>query len=67
MEYDENEMFKEDMWGNNWDRIRNEEIRRRIGVLSDLAGRVEKCVLRWFGSVERMEGEWRGCEAEEVC
>ena len=36
------------------DRIRNEEIRRRLGVLSILAGRVEKYVLRWF---ERMDGE----------
>ena len=39
------------------DRIRNEEIRRRVGVLNDLSGRVEKCVLRWFSHVERMDGE----------
>ena len=40
-----------------WDRISNEEIRRRVGVLSDLSGRVEKGALRWFGHVERMDGE----------
>ena len=39
------------------DRIRNEEIRRRVGELSDLSGRVEKCMLRWFGHVERVDGE----------
>ena len=39
------------------DRIRNEEIRRRVGVLSDQSGRMEKCVLRWFSHVERMDGE----------
>ena len=26
-------------------------------MLSDLSGRVEKCVLRWFGHVEHMDGE----------
>ena len=39
------------------DRIRNEEIRRRVGVQNDLSGRVERCVLRWFGHVERMDDE----------
>ena len=37
------------------DRVRNEEVRRRTGVVRDLAGRAEQCVLRWFGHVERME------------
>ena len=37
------------------DRIRNEEIRRRVGVESDLVGRVGRCVLRWFGHIERMD------------
>ena len=40
------------------DRIRNEEIRRRVGVQNDLAGRVERSVLRWYGHIERMNGEW---------
>ena len=28
-----------------------------VGVMRDLAGRAENCVLRWFGHVERMDGE----------
>ena len=39
------------------DRIRNERIRREVGMMRDLAGRVENCVLRWFGHLERMDGE----------
>ena len=39
------------------DRIRNDVIREEVGVIRDLAGRVENCVLRGFGHVERMEGE----------
>ena len=39
------------------DRIRNEEIRRLVWLLSDLSGRVDKCVLWWFGHMERMDGE----------
>ena len=26
-------------------------------MVRDLAGRVESCVLRWFGQVERIDGE----------
>ena len=26
-------------------------------MLNDLLGRMEKCVLRWFGHVEHMDGE----------
>ena len=37
------------------DRIRNEEIRRRTGVMRDLAGRADQSTLRWFGHIERME------------
>ena len=37
------------------DRVRNEEIRRRTGVVRELAGRAEQGLLRWFGHVERME------------
>ena len=28
-----------------------------MGVSRDMVGRVESCVLRWFGHVERMDGE----------
>ena len=38
-------------------RIRNEEIRRRIGVQVDMLGRTERCALRWFGHVELMNNE----------
>ena len=34
------------------ERIRNEVIRRRVGVQSDWLGRVEKCELRWSGNLE---------------
>ena len=30
------------------DRIRNEEIMRRVGVQVDLLGKAERCALRWF-------------------
>ena len=35
----------------------NEKIRRRLGVLSDLLGRVEKFVPRWRRDVERMHND----------
>ena len=38
-------------------RVRNEEIRRRYGLQRSLSERGEAAVLRWFGHVERMEGE----------
>ena len=42
-----------------WDRIRNEENRRRAGIEKTLAEKVDRRVLRWFGLVERMdEGRW---------
>ncbi len=37
------------------DRVRNEEVRRRTGVVRDLADRSLQRMLRWFGHVERME------------
>ena len=40
-----------------WDRIRNEVVRERTGVRKELAVRVDKNVLRWFGHVERMGDE----------
>ena len=39
------------------DKIRNEEVRERTGVRNELAVRVDKNVLRWFGHVERMDDE----------
>ena len=39
------------------DRVRNYVIRREVGVMRDLASRVENYVLRWFGHIERMDGE----------
>ena len=39
------------------DRIRNGVIRGEVGVMRDLASRAENCLLRWFGHVERMDGE----------
>ena len=38
-----------------WNRVRNEEVRRRVQVERQLPGRVDQCVLRWFGNVERMD------------
>ena len=37
------------------DRVRNEEVRRRAGIESDLASRADQRVSRWFGHVERMD------------
>ncbi len=39
------------------DRVRNEEVRRRTGVVKELAERAEQGVLQWFGHVERLEEE----------
>ena len=44
-----------------------DRIRGEVGVMRDLAGRVKNCVLRWFGHVERMDGEndiWFGGRRE---
>ena len=40
-----------------WDRLRNTVVRDRTGVKKELAERVDKNVLRWFGHVERMDDE----------
>ena len=37
------------------DREANEKVQRRTCVTSELAGRVEQNLLRWLGSMERME------------
>ena len=37
------------------DRVRNEEVRRRAGIESELASRADQRALRWFGHVERMD------------
>ena len=39
------------------DRIWNEVIMGKIGVMRGLAGREENCVMRWFGHIECMDGE----------
>ena len=43
------------MGGRRWDRIKNEEIRRRASMEETLAKKVNRRVLRWFGRVERMD------------
>ena len=50
------------------DRIRNEEIRKRLGEKVDLLRKVERCALRWFRHVDKrivkkvyesgVEGSW---------
>ena len=40
-----------------WDRLHNETIRRRTGVLLELSNRAEQRGLRWFGHMERMNDE----------
>ena len=37
------------------DRVRNEGVRRRAGIVRELASRADQRVLRWFGHVERMD------------
>ena len=37
------------------DKVRNEEMSRRAGIGRELASRVNKKVLRWFGHVDRMD------------
>ena len=34
------------------------EMRQRTGVIRELAGRAEQCVLRSFLHVERIEADW---------
>ena len=38
-----------------FNRVRNEEVRRRAGIERELASRADQRVLRWFGHVERMD------------
>ena len=42
-----------------WDRIRNEEIRRKAGIKETLAEKVDRRVLRWFGHVKSMNERCR--------
>ena len=37
------------------DRVRNEEVRRRAGIETELASGADQSVFRWFGHVERMD------------
>ena len=38
-----------------FDRVRNEEVRRRAGIERELTSRADQRVLRWFGHVETMD------------
>ena len=40
-----------------FDRVRNDTVRERTDVRMNLSARVDANVLRWFGHVERMDGE----------
>ena len=37
------------------DRVWNEELRGRAGIVREFASRADQRVLRWFGHVERMD------------
>ena len=37
------------------DRVRNEEVRRRIGATKELAGQAKHSVLLWFEYMEKMK------------
>ena len=37
------------------DRVRNEEVRMRVGIERGLANRPDQRKLRWFGHLERMD------------
>ena len=42
-----------------WNRIKNDEIRKKAGIEETLAEKVDRRLLRWFRHVERMdEGLW---------
>ena len=45
-----------------WNRVRNEVV-SRVQVERQLSSKVDQCVLRWFGHVERMVEE---CMVEKV-
>jgi len=42
---------------NRMDRVRNEEIKRRCGVKRGVLERADERLLKWFGHMERMEGD----------
>ena len=52
------------------DKVRNEEVRRSVGIERELASRADQRVLRWFGHVERIDDgrrQWRtGTRETEV-
>ena len=37
-----------------WNRVRKEEVRRKAHVVRELSGRLNQCMLRWFGHAEIM-------------
>ena len=36
-------------------KVRNEEVRRRVGIERELASRLDQRALRWCGQTERMD------------
>ena len=44
------------------DRVINEEVRRRAGIVMELASRADQRVLRWFGHVDRMDECTKGVD-----
>ena len=40
-----------------WNRLRNVEVRERVGVKEEMSKRVDQKVLKWFGYVQRMGDE----------
>ncbi|GBP62830.1 hypothetical protein EVAR_44684_1 [Eumeta japonica] len=38
------------------DKCRNSDIRKRCGLKEDVVTGVDKCILRWFGHLERING-----------
>ena len=42
---------------NRRDRVRNEEVRRRVGIQETLSERMDRRVLSWYGHIERMDDD----------
>ena len=42
---------------NRRDRVRNEEVRRRVGIQETLSERMDRRVPSWYGHIERMDDD----------